>query len=84
MASSIADPGSPHTHQGPSSRGDTSLLEDEYEKANPSLQVAFSTVMDQSDYYKTSSFYKQVKCLLISWDQDSDDLHTGDEVRSSK
>lgn len=55
--------------------------DDEFEKANPSLQVAFSTIMDQSSYYKIPSFYKQVKCLLISWDKDSDDLHTGDEVR---
>lgn len=52
--------------------------EDEFEKANPSLQVTWSEVMEQSGHYKTSSFYRRVKCLLVSWG--SDDLHTDREV----
>ena len=55
--------------------------DDDFEKNDASLQVAFSTVMETSSYYKDSSFYKKVKCLLISWDKDCDDIHTGEEVR---
>ena len=55
--------------------------DDDFEKNNASLQVAFNTVMEESSYYKDSSFYKKVKCLLISWDKDCDDIHTGEEVR---
>ena len=54
--------------------------EDDFEKANAALQVTWSTLMDQSGYYKTSSFYKKVKCLLVSWDKECDDLHTDEEV----
>ena len=36
--------------------------------------------MDQCEYYKLPSFYKKVKCLLISWDEASDDIRTGEEV----
>ena len=54
--------------------------DDDFEKNNASLQVAFNTVMDKTSYYKDSSFYKKVKCLLISWDKDCDDIHTGEEV----
>ena len=55
--------------------------DDDFEKNDASLQVAFSTVMEKSSYYKDPSFYKKVKCLLISWDKDCDDIHTGEEVR---
>ena len=55
------------------------LYEDEYEKRNASLQLSWSALMEDGPY-KTSSFYKKVKCLLISWDNDCDDLHTETEV----
>lgn len=58
----------------------TVQYEDEWEKANAELQVIWSTTMDQCNYYKTPSFYKNVKCLLISWDKACDDLHTDEEV----
>jgi hypothetical protein len=54
--------------------------EDEYEKSNASLQIAWSSVMDEDGHYKTSSIYRKVKCLLISWDKERDDLHTEEEV----
>ena len=55
--------------------------EDEYKKINATLQVAWSTVMDQCNYYKMQSRYQKVKCLLVSWDKDCDDMHTDQEVR---
>ncbi|KAL8710279.1 MAG: hypothetical protein Q9220_005049 [cf. Caloplaca sp. 1 TL-2023] len=55
--------------------------DDEFEKANASLQVAWSAWMDENSHYKTSSFYKKVKCLMISWDKSCDDLHTEKEAR---
>lgn len=54
--------------------------EDEYEKSNASLQLAWSAIMDEDGHYKTSPFYRKVKCLLISWDKEHDDLHTEEEV----
>ena len=84
MASLSSDHGSPilnakHGHGNAA----TVEYEDEFEKANASLQVAWSTVMDQEAYYKIRSFYKKVKCLLISWDKTCDDLHTDQEVKPS-
>lgn len=54
--------------------------EDEYEKLNDSLRIKWGNLMDESGRYKTSSFYKKVKCLLISWHEDCDDLKTEEEV----
>ena len=54
--------------------------EDEYEKADASLQLAWSTLMDEEGLNKTSSFYKKVRCLLISWAKEYDDLQTDKEV----
>ena len=85
MASLSSDHISPilHAKQVHSSAA-TVEYEDEFEKANASLQAAWNTVMDQEAYYKASSFYKKVKCLLISWDKDCDDLHTDKEVQPSR
>ena len=60
----------------------TSLVqyEDNTEKCNDELRDAFNVHVEKAGHYKTSSFYKEVKCLLISWDDDCDDLHTGPEV----
>lgn len=54
--------------------------EDEYEKSDSSYRLAWYKLMDEDGHYKTSSFYKKVSCLLVSWDADSDDLHTEQEV----
>lgn len=54
--------------------------ENDIEKSNDDLQHAFNGFMEDAAHYKTSSFYKKVKCLLISWDDECDDLHTGPEV----
>lgn len=53
---------------------------DDTEKYNDDLRNAFNDQVEKAGDYKTSSFYKAVKCLLISWDGDCDDLHTGPEV----
>lgn len=85
MASPSTDQSSPLVHANQRTES-TAVVEheDDYEKVNASLQVTFSDVMEQSGYYKSSSFYKHVKCLLISWNEDSDDLNTDDEVRLSE
>lgn len=54
--------------------------EDNIEKDNDDLRNVFNDHMEKAGHYKTSSFYKKVKCLLISWDDDYDDLNTGPEV----
>lgn len=81
---SSADSSPHHRKQLDETGGATVSYEDEYEKINAKLQVAWSIAMDQCNYYKMPSFYRKTKCLLISWDDDSDDLHTSDEVRSLK
>ena len=84
MSSLNSDYGSPILHANQVQGGAATVeYEDEFEKANASLQVAWSTVMDQSAYYRIPSFYKKVKCLLISWDKTCDDLHTDKEVQQS-
>ena len=61
------------------SQKDASLIqyEDDYEKVNDGLRLTWSTFMDEG-HYKTS--FRSVKCLLISWSPECDDLHTGIEV----
>lgn len=54
--------------------------EDPYERLDGALQRAWTSVMDQDGHYKTSPFYRKVKCLLISWHKDCDDLDTEEEV----
>ncbi|MCJ1265850.1 Phosphatidylinositol-4-phosphate 5-kinase [Lobaria immixta] len=55
--------------------------EDEYEKSNAALQLAWNSRMAEGNY-KSPSFYKKVKCLLVSWDKECDDLDTEEEVAS--
>jgi len=81
MGPSVAKGAPPQQHKGLQGGASTVQYEDDFEKANAALQVIWSNVMDRSDYYKTSSFYKKVKCLLVSWDPACDDLHTEGEVR---
>ena len=82
MHSSVGHHGSATPHHKNHLRGAATVqYDDDFEKNNASLQVAFNTVLETSSYYKDSSFYKKVKCLLISWDKDCDDIHTGEEVR---
>ena len=84
MASLSSDHTSPILHTTQVHGGAATVeYEDDFEKANASLQVAWSTVMDEEAYYKIPSFYKKVKCLLISWDKNCDDLHTDKEVQQS-
>ena len=54
--------------------------ENESEQRNASLQRAWSTYLREGGHYMRSPFYKKVKCLLISWDKEHDDLHTEPEV----
>lgn len=84
MASLSSDRSSPILHAKQVHESAITVeYEDDFEKANALLQVAWSTVMDQSAYYRIPSFYKNVKCLLISWDKTCDDLHTDQEVHPS-
>lgn len=53
--------------------------DDDTERSNDDLRHVFNDHMEEA-HYKTSSFYKQVKCLLISWAEECDDLNTGPEV----
>lgn len=54
--------------------------EDEDEQRNASLQRVWSTCMREGGHYMRSQYYTQVKCLLVSWDKEHDDLHTEQEV----
>ena len=82
MASLSSDHNSPILHtKEMHGNAATVEYEDDFEKANASLQVVWSTVMDQNAYYRIPSFYRKVKCLLISWDKACDDLHTDQEVQ---
>lgn len=54
--------------------------EDENEKRNAYLQRVWSNCMREGGHYMRSQCYTQVKCLLISWDKEHDDLHTEPEV----
>lgn len=56
--------------------------EDEYEKSNAALHLAWNAWMAEG-VYKSPSFYKKVSCLLVSWDKECDDLDTETEVSSS-
>ena len=85
---------SPSAHQIPNTLSKTASIpfdksptatsrvqyEDESEKSNDALRHVFNEQMEEAGQYNKSSFYKKVKCLLISWDDDCDDLHTGPEV----
>lgn len=54
--------------------------EDENEQLNASLHRAWSNALREGGNYEESQFYKTVKCLLISWDKEHDDLRTDEEV----
>ena len=58
--------------------------QDENEQRNASLQRVWSNSMREGGHYMRSPYYKRVKCLLISWDKEHDDLHTEPEVRPRK
>ena len=53
--------------------------EDEYETYNSDMQILWSKVMEEGSY-KSSSAYKKVAVLLLSWDEKLDDLDIKDEV----
>lgn len=53
--------------------------EDEMEKLNSSYQVKWSKVMEEGQY-KASSQYEAVSVLLLSWDENSDDMDVKGEV----
>ena len=61
--------------------GDASIVEyrDEYEQLNSKYRLAWGEWMGEGSR-TTSSHYKKVSVLLISWDEDFDDLHTKEEV----
>lgn len=61
---------------------DSIHYQDEYEKSNAALHLAWNTWMAEGNY-KSPSFYKKVSCLLVSWDKDCDDLDTEEEVSTS-
>lgn len=65
-----------------SEAADSIQYEDEYEKSNAALQLAWNSRMAEGNY-KSPSFYKKVKCLLVSWDKECDDLDTEEEVSLS-
>ena len=53
--------------------------QDEYEQRDASLQIEWSALMEEGSGNK-SSLYKKVKALVISWDEEIDDLKTKAEV----
>ena len=53
--------------------------EDELEQLNSSYQVRWSKVMEEGQY-KASSKYEAVSVLLLSWDEDFDDMDVKGEV----
>ena len=63
--------------------GDASIVqtEDEFEKVNSDYQILWSRVMEEGNY-KSSSAYKKVAVLLLSWDEKLDDLNIKEEVRA--
>lgn len=92
MASSViqsADEACP-AHCKPASRNfdkapegaDSIQYEDEYEKSNAALHLVWNTCMARGTY-KSPSFYVNVKCLLVSWSEECDDLNTEEEASSS-
>ena len=55
--------------------------EDEYVRLNSQMQLVWETVMEEVPY-KSSSSYKNVAVLLLSWDKDLDDMQVEEEVSS--
>ena len=58
-------------------------FDDEYEKLNSQLQVAWADVMAKgrpTGAYTYSAYYKEVSVLMLSWDSAYDDLGTKWEV----
>ena len=53
--------------------------QDEHEQRDAALQLEWTSTMAACGG-QNSSLYKQVKALVISWDEDSDDLNTKQEV----
>ncbi|MCJ1401715.1 hypothetical protein MMC11_004932 [Xylographa trunciseda] len=53
--------------------------EDEIEQLNSSYQVTWSKVMEEGQY-KASSLYESAAVLLLSWDEDHDDMDVKGEV----
>ncbi|MCJ1383053.1 hypothetical protein MMC17_006166 [Xylographa soralifera] len=53
--------------------------EDEIEQLNSSYQVTWSKVMEEGQY-KASSLYESAAVLLLSWDEDLDDMKVKGEV----
>ena len=53
------------------------------ETDNSKLQVIFSNIIAKGNY-KNPSTYKQVKALLLCWEENSDDLTVGPEVERLK
>ena len=60
---------------------DTSIIayEDELERLNSGMQLAWSEVMDV-DYYTTSTNYEYVEILMLSWEKEVDDLKVQQEI----
>jgi len=80
MDSSALETASPPKRKAQHPKGAAIVqYENEYEKLNNSYQLKWSNLMENG-HYMTSSFYTRVKVLLISWDEESDDLDTKDEV----
>ena len=53
---------------------------DEHERRDAALQLQWNSTMESCGG-RNSSLYKHVKALVISWDEQSDDLKTKPEVR---
>lgn len=54
--------------------------EHEQKQQEALLERAWSNSMRESGHYMKSSFYRKVKCLMISWDKEHDNLCTEAEV----
>ena len=70
-----------HGHKHAEDSHDASIIEyeDELEKLNSKMQVAWSGVMD-NDYYASSTNYEHVEVLTLSWEKESDDLKVQEEI----
>ena len=70
-----------HGHNTGEEAHDSSIVEyeNEFERLNSEMQVAWSEVMDD-DYYTSSSNYEHVEVLMLSWEKEVDDLKVQQEI----
>ena len=75
-----------HFHTSHSGKDDDASIiayEDEIERLNSTMQLAWSEVMDDA-YYTSSTNYDRVEVLMLSWAREADDLQVQKEMDDLK